>query len=142
MNGYPIFSITEFNGSLYGCGEGKIYRLDTGTNFDGVPIVSFYETHDSILNYPFFDKTVTDFFLDAERGAGRTIDIGLSVDGSTFTSRNINIGGTERLIKTLQYPNNTGNVFGFRMENAELDKGMEVHRFGVLFTSTKRKSGT
>lgn len=141
VNGYPIFSIAEFKENLYGGGDGKIYRLDNGTNFNGTPIISFYQIPDTSMKNPFFDKTLDSYVIDLEKKSGGNLKLGFSLNKSSFTDTSISIDGTGRLIKTLFYPNETGNLFSWRFMNDELDKGLEFHRFAVIYNPTRRRSG-
>lgn len=137
----PIYSLVRFNGSLYAGGaNGKIYRLDFGTNDNGNPINYEYNTPDSVGQYAWRDKKVREVILDAERESGKTISLSVRTNFGDYVEQNIAFNGSGRKIYNSKLFQGNGNTIGIRVRQSQLDKGFSVYGLGVIYDVQENRS--
>jgi hypothetical protein len=118
---------------------GIVYRLDYGTNFDGRPIDSLYETPESWFGDPFVEKNLFDYVLFADKESGNFLTLGTSFNGSEYTDESVSLDGTGRAIKVINKPQLHGHYFKWRFKNSQLDKKLNITNFGATNEVTKIK---
>jgi hypothetical protein len=140
VNGINIKSILVCDDLFYAGSStaGVILRLDFGTNFNGSPIVAFYDTPLMTLGNNFFKKDLMKYLIDVEKETGSTLKIGTSVDGGAFTENSINTSGSGRMLTNLNAVNRNGYAFQFRFKNDTLDKDIGFNTFGVMYKTTQK----
>lgn len=147
MSGMNIGSIwKDSNNTLYGgsSSTGTIYRLDYGTNDNGQAIDAFYETPQIVMKGALFGgpegnwmkEHLSEFWVDADAENGNTFRLGTSLDGKAFTDNTFSLSGTGRILKIIYTPNGYARYFKWRFRNNDLDKGLGLNSFAVLYTPT------
>lgn len=131
----PICSFARNGDILYGgmCSTGIVVRLDNGTNFNGVPIQSIYDTPDMVLGDPYFDKELSRYILDGQKSPGGTLTVGTSVDQMSFSNESFSIDGTNRYSKVRNKIGTHGKTVRLRLTNMELDKTFKINSVGVIY---------
>lgn len=136
FSGVNIRSFTKSGSDIFYAGSstsGIINRLDFGTNDNGLAIDAFYETSHSVLGNNFFNKKLVELLVDADKENNANLTVGISVDSNSFVDRNIDLDGSGLLLKSIYDIDMLGKIFSFRFRNAELDKGLSMNTFGVIF---------
>lgn len=135
-------SIFKFNDNLYlGSGStGTVYRFDYGTNDNGSPIVFYYETPNTNKGNNWTKKNQYEYLLDADNSSGGNLTILTSIDGNAFSTNTVSVGlsGSGGLIRSIKSPNipKIGKSYSYGLSNAELDKHIVIHSFGVISEDT------
>ena len=131
-------SIVKFNDNLYlGSGStGTVYRFDYGTNDDGDAINWFYDTPETTMDNIFFKKEQYEYFVDCDQTNGANLMIQTTVDGSSVTSKTVDLSGSGRLIKSVKNVPKIGKYFRYRFYNYDLDKDITFNSFAVRYQMT------
>lgn len=142
VDGYPIDCYAKAGNVLYGgsASTGSVYRLDYGTNFDGVAINSIYDTPDLPLDNYFFDKYVYKYLIDGDKSIGGTMTIGSSVNEGTFTSSTFSISGVGQYLRIVEGVTKPIKTLRLRLQNNEKDIGLGINNVNVLYDATKALS--
>ena len=143
VEGINIRSLAKHEGILYGgsSSTGTVYRLDYGTNFDGSPIPSIYDTPDMVLGEPkniYFQKDILKYVLDAEKDSGLTMNIGTSIDRGDFSTITRSLDGSGRYLREILGVVAPCSTLRVRLSNSQIDKKFNVFNFGVLYKDTER----
>lgn len=138
--GINIRSLLVFNGNLYGGSstDGKIYRLDYGTNDNGAAISWAYETPNLYFEQPFFEKDFKEILIEAKKNNG-TLSVGFSVNGGTFTTNTVNLTGSGRLLTSIYSVAKKGKFARFRFSGNDLDKPAEINSLGIFYALTQTR---
>lgn len=129
--------------TLYGgsASTGAFYRLDYGTNDNGVAIDGFYETPNLSLKGAlsgsadgnWMEDSIHELWFDSDPETSNTTTLGMSVNGSAYVDTGISLTGTMRILKTLYNQNKFGKYFGLRVRNNQLDKGLFLNALAVIY---------
>lgn len=137
IEGYPIDCYAKAGDILYGgsVSTGAVYRLDYGTNFDGAPIDSIYDTPDMPLGDYFFDKGILKYIVDGSKSIGGTLSVKRSENGTDFVSSTFTISGTGRFSHIIEGVADNVKTLRLRLENKELDIGLGINNVNILYQS-------
>lgn len=135
--------------TLYGgaASTGVFYRMDFGTNDNGAPIAAEVQTGELWMDAPFSNKSLLEYFLDADSQDSANLMIGLAVNGGTFRDLTISLTNPARLVRyidfdTQAYPLLYGNFFRIRFRHSTLDKVLNLHNFGIAYNPMSLQSDT
>lgn len=135
IEGIPLDSYAKVGSILYGgsASSGTVFRLDYGTNFNGQPINSYYDTPDLILGDYFFDKYIYKYLIDGTKSAGGTLTVRSSINGFAFTSSTFSISGTGRYIHIIEGVTKPIKTLRLRLQNGETDVGLGINNVNILY---------
>lgn len=129
--------------TLYGgsATSGAFYRLDYGTNDNGVAIDGFYETPTLALSGAiggagggnWMDKRIDELWFDSAQENGNTTKLGASINNGAFIDTNIPLDGTVSILKVLYNNNKFAKDYALRVRNNQLDKGIFVNNLAVIY---------
>lgn len=135
--------------ALYGgaASTGTFYRLDYGTNDNGAAIDAFYETPQITLKGAltggydgnWMEEQLHELWLDLDVETGNTFRLGSSFNGGSFTEETVSISGTDRYLKVLYTPNKFAKYFKWRFRNNQVDKGLGLNNFAVIYTPSSSR---
>ena len=131
----PIKCFAKKDDFLYGGAStmGVVYRLDYGTNFDGVAIPYIYDYPDSALGSNYFSKNILKYGLDAEQDTGLSMTIGTSIDGGALSNITRPLDGTGRVLKIIEGVTNPCKTLRVRLSHSMLDKPFKIYDFSVFY---------
>ena len=122
---------------------GSVYRLDYGTN-DGVTassstaIVGRYDTGETDFGNRFLRSNLVELDTDADKGLGKTLKLGVSVDGSGYEYTSIDYNGTGALLNpNYGYRGKYGKSFSFSFVNDQKDMDLKFNALGVFYAPTR-----
>lgn len=137
----------DSNTSLYGgsSSAGIIYRLDYGTNDNGMAIDAYYDTPQLILKGALFgglegnwmEEQLSEYWVDANAENGNTFRLGSSLDGGAYTFQTLDLSGTGRILKAFYTPNRYAKYFSWRFQNSQIDKQLGLNNFAVLYQPSR-----
>lgn len=135
IEGYPINCYAKTVNALYAgsASTGAVYRLDYGTNFDGMAISSIYDTPDMPLGDYFFDKMVMKYFIDGVKSDGSVMTVQSSFSQGPFTSSTFSITGSGRYSHIVEGIVKPAKTLRLRLLNAELDAQFGINNINVLY---------
>lgn len=139
MDGIPINCFARTSTVLYGgaISTGIIYRLDYGTNYDGAPIQSIYDTPDLALKDYFFNKYIHKYLIDGSKSAGGVMSIGSSVNQGDFTYSTFSITGTGRYSRIVEgVTSGVVKTLRLRLQNGQKDIGLGINNVDILYDPT------
>lgn len=138
IEGINIYSFAKDGDNLYGgsISTGIIYRLDYGTNFDGMAIRYVYDTPSLILGDNYRSKSIMSYLLDADRDSGSNLSIGTSIDEGDFSWRTLSLNGSGRGLFNIKGVTNPAKTLRVRFEQTQLDK-----LFGINDITIRAKLG-
>lgn len=144
QEGINIRAIAKDNANtLYGgsSSTGIAYRLDYGTNYNGMPINSIYQTPEQFFSDLTTEKNLIEYYLTADQQPGKTLGLNLYVNGTLKNSNSYSLDGTGRTNRVIQNVIGKGKIFKWEFINNQLDKGMDVTNFGVNYQDTGVRKG-
>lgn len=133
---WSILSYNIYHGNLYGGSsvDGSIFRLDYGTNLNGVAMDSYFETGD--FEKGGFIFQILEVEVEVERLGPYPLKFGISTDkGLTFTEKDIDLtetGGPLTYVKKLLF-NITTDKARLRVRTSGLDQPFQVHNVIVWY---------
>jgi len=129
--------------TIYGgsSSTGIVYILDSGTNYNGSPIVSIYDTPDTYMGSPFNEKKLFEYYLTADKFPSKTLKIGLSRNGGSFTTNSYSLNGTGRYNSVIQNVQGDAKMFRWKFIQDQLDQGFDVTNFAVAYDDTGVRKG-
>lgn len=129
--------------TLYGgsASTGAFYRLDFGTNDNGLPIDAFYETADLTLRGGmsggaegnWMEESIHEIWFDSGPEAGNTTQFGISANGGSYVDSNVSLTGATRVLQVINTYSKFGKYFAFRVRNNQLDKGLFVNNMACVY---------
>jgi len=140
--GLPINCYAKAGNVLYGGAVtgGTVYRLDYGTNFNGSPIVSIYDTPDLPLGDYFFDKNILKYLIDGTKSGGGVMTIGTSRDEGDFSYSTFSIAGSGRYSREITGVTRKAKTIRLRLQNGETDIGLGINNVNILYEPAKSLS--
>ena len=144
----PIYGINirsfakDKNNVLYAgaASSGTIYRLDYGDTFDGTAIESIYETPTLTMDFPYKNKKIMKYLIQGDKEVGANIIIETSLEESDFVEKIVSISGTGNYKEVIEGlfndSTNEGKTLKVRLKNNQINKGLSVHDFHVIWTPT------
>lgn len=140
VEGIDIRAFGKNGDTLYGgsSSTGTVYRLDFGTNYNGVAIKSIYDFPDMVMDSPYFDKALSMFVIDGEKSIGASLNFQYSLNQRSFTSKSFSISGTGRYSKLITGVADNGSfkTLRVRLENSQLDSTFIVYNLGIIYSPT------
>ena len=129
--------------TLYGgsSSTGIIYRLDNGNNFNGSPIVSYYEVPFTSFGDLVREKNLLEYFVTAERRAGSSFTLGTAIDTGTFTTTSVSLDGSGLLNRSIKNVRGKGKLFRWYFLHSIYDEPFVLHNFAVNFQPTRSSKG-
>lgn len=124
------------NGTIFYAGSastGTVYRLDYGTNYDGVAIPHIYDIPDTVMGDLYRDKNILKYLIDLEKNPGATLSVGSSIDRSTFTTTSFSMDGSGRMVRVHKGVTTHGKTLRIRLSESGLDKYMTINSLGILY---------
>lgn len=142
VDAYPIDCYAKLGNILYGgsASTSAVYRLDFGSNLDGQPINSTYDTPDLTLNDFFQDKYILKYLFDGEKSGNGVMTIGTSRNQGDFTSSTFTIAGSGRYSRIVEGVTGYAKTIRLRLQNGEKDIGLGINNVNILYTSEKSLS--
>lgn len=139
IEGPPVDCFAKAGNIFYAgsASTNSIYRLDFGTNFDGQPINSIYDTPDIPLGNYFMDKNIFKYLIDGAKSNGGTMTIGSSVNGADFINSTYSISGTGRYNQIIEGVTRPVRTLRLRLQNKETDIGLGIYNVDILYEPTK-----
>lgn len=139
IEGPPVDCFAKAGNIFYAgsASTNSIYRLDFGTNFDGQPINSIYDTPDLPLASFFFDKLIAKYLIDGAKSTGGTMTIGSSLNGADFINSTYSITGTGRYNQIIEGVTRPVRTLRLRLQNKETDIGLGIYNVDILYEPTK-----
>lgn len=119
-----------FNDYFYAAASthSMIYRMDYGTNDNGVPIKPSWESRDEIFGSQTISKLLQEIVLDYEKGSAASTKIGFSRDyGSSFTEKTLDMSGTGRTTKRFFVNGGNNTAHRFRIKNTNIDQPFKFY---------------
>ena len=98
-NDLQIGSMSRYNDNFYAAASthSAIYRMDYGTNDNGLGVPWYWTSRDEDWGAPNQKKRITEIGMDFQKGTAANGFLRYSCDGgSSYTSRTINMSGTGR----------------------------------------------
>lgn len=144
ISGINIRSIVNASDSFLYAGSsssGTFYRLDFGDNFNGTAISSVYETPDTWFDSLYKEKILNEYYLTAEKRAGSSFNLGLSIDGGSFTDTSVSLNGSGILNRPIFNVSGKGKYFRWRFSHSAYDEPFEIHNFAVTYKPTGVRKG-
>jgi len=124
-----IGPMARFNDNFYGGASthSAIYRLDFGSNDDGVPIVWFWEWKDEIWQAPYNKKQLIEINVDFRKDNASNTKIGFSDDnGANFTDFTVDMSGSGRGISILRPNADSSHDYRLRILNNTVDESATI----------------
>lgn len=114
---------------------GVFYRLDYGTNDNGLPIDALYDTPDFNLGDPFRNARLVELELDIDKASGGSLIIGVSKDFSTpYSTKAFSYDGTSGFAnRPVIFDGIEGKVIAFRIQGNQLDVPLTINNIGVYY---------
>lgn len=141
IEGPSISCFAKYGNFFYGgaASTGTVYRLDYGTNFDGSPIYSVYDTPDMTMGDNYFDKSLYRILVDGQKASGGTINLRYSLNQGTFQDKPFSINGTGRYSHIIEGVRDNGNfkTLRLRIENGQLDTDFITNNLSAIYTPTR-----
>lgn len=139
IEGPPVDCFAKAGNIFYAgsASTNSIYRMDFGTNFDGVAINSIYDLPDLPLGSFFFDKMIAKYLIDGSKSTGGTMTIGSSVNGGDFTNASFSISGTGRYNQIIEGVTRQVRTLRLRLQNQEKDIGLGIYNVDIIYEATK-----
>lgn len=129
--------------SLFGgsASTGSIFRLDYGTNDNGIAIDAFYDTPELVFKGAlsggydgnWMQEQLQEYWIDANAENGNTLRIGTSLDGGAFTEQTFDLSGTTRYLNVNYRLAKYAKYFKWRFRNNDLDKGLGLNNFAIVY---------
>lgn len=130
--------------ALYGGSAGSpvIYRLDYGTNDNGMAISAYYDTPEFGFDNGFLEKTWYETWVDVvpEMGANFTLGISSNASNFYFQTKSMESTGNSKQLFFKNVGGTPRNTWKFRFYNAELDKRMQIDAAAILYKGTTIRS--
>lgn len=135
LEGIPVSCFARTASTFYGgsVSTGSVFRLDYGTNYGGVAIVSIYETPDLLLGVNYFDKQILKYFVDGEYEPGTTLTVGTSINGGSFSNKSVSTSGSGRYSKELLGVAKKAKTVRLRFSNSDLDSAFALNGAAILY---------
>lgn len=141
LNGFNIKSLLASDDVLYGgaADSGSIFRLDYGTNLNGLPISRLYETPSFVLGSYFYKKDLIKYLIDLETNNSTTLNIKTSIDDGDYENFSLALNSSGSFNKEINKLTKTnGKTFKLRIEHNDLDKEVEIGSLGILYQGSQR----
>lgn len=138
VEGVPVSCFARAGDILYGgsVSTGVVYRLDYGSNFDGIAINRIYDTPDMVLGDTFFDKNIIKYTIDGDKSASGTMFLGTSANGGAYSWSSFSLAGTGRYSRIIEGVTRPVKTLRLRLQNMQTDVPFGVNSVSVFYQNT------
>lgn len=120
---------------------GTVYRLDTGTNFNGSTIPYVYHTPDMPLGNIYTSKKIYKYLIDADKNSESVMSVDSSIDGASFSTKTVSLDGSGHAIRVINGVTNPAKTLRVRLSQYQLDQLFGINDFTILYTPTEILEG-